>query len=146
MHPFIQLFILAVGCCFEDSINLGQCICTGTDIDDPDNDGSCCVEDPDSPGTCCRFALHHCFQFLYLFNISLGVDSITCNSQGTCSSGNSRICACDSGFTGDRCNVTTCPGTPICSNSGNCPEGGTVCECQAGFYGDDCAGKFETSE
>ena len=91
-------------------------------------------------------ALCHCFQFLYLFNIFLGVDSITCNGQGTCSSGNSGICACDSGFTGDRCNITTCPGTPICSISGNCPEGGTVCECQAGFFGDDCAGKFETSE
>jgi hypothetical protein len=54
--PFIQPFTLAVGCCFEDSNNPGQCICTGTDIDDPDNAGSCCVEDPDSPGTCCRFA------------------------------------------------------------------------------------------
>ena len=54
--PFIQLFTLAVGCCFEDSNNPGQCICTGTDIDDPDNTGSCCVEDPDIPGTCCRFA------------------------------------------------------------------------------------------
>ena len=73
----------------------------------------------------------------------LGVDSITCNGQGTCSSDNSGICACDSGFTGDHCNVTTCPGVPVCSNNGNCPQGGTVCECQEGFHGDDCASKLE---
>merc|ERR1712172_361934 len=27
----------AVACCFEDANNPGQCLCTGTDIDDPDN-------------------------------------------------------------------------------------------------------------
>ena len=75
----------------------------------------------------------------------LGVDSITWNGQGTCNSGNSGICACDSGFTGDRCNVTTCPGVPVCSDSGSCPQGGTVCNCQAGFHGDDCASKLEIS-
>jgi len=110
----------AVGCCYSDPNNAEECLCTGTDIDDPDNSGSCCVEDPDSPGTCC-------------------VDSITCNGQGTCSSGNSGICTCDSGFTGDHCNVTTCPGSPVCSDSGSCPQGGTVCNCQDGFHGDDCA-------
>ena len=52
---FLLCFLLAVACCFEDANNPGQCLCTGTDIDDPDNAGSCCVEDPDSPGTCCRF-------------------------------------------------------------------------------------------
>ena len=51
----MYLFTLAVGCCYPDPINIGQCLCTGIDIDDPDNAGSCCVEDPDSPGTCCRF-------------------------------------------------------------------------------------------
>ena len=53
--PFIYLFTLAVGCCFEDASNPGQCLCTGADIDDPDYAGSCCSEDPDHPGTCCRF-------------------------------------------------------------------------------------------
>ena len=49
------------------------------------------------------------------------------------------MCTCDSGFTGDRCNITTCPGTPVCGGNGNCPEGGTVCECEAGSSGADCA-------
>ena len=56
MNVFHYVFLLAVGCCFEDTNNPGQCFCTGTDIDDPDNAGSCCAEDPDHPGTCCRFS------------------------------------------------------------------------------------------
>ena len=81
----------------------------------------------------------------YVIQYFLGVDSITCNGQGTCSNGNSGICECDSGFTGDRCNITTCPGAngKICSDNGNCLQGPPlVCECQTGFYGDDCASKF----
>ena len=61
---FFYVFQLAVACCFEDANNPGQCLCTGEDIDDPDNAGSCCVEDPDTPGTCCRFAQCPFFQSL----------------------------------------------------------------------------------
>ena len=69
---------------------------------------------------------------------------MACNGQGTCSSGDSGICSCDSGFTGERCNITTCPGSSgkVCSGNGNCPVT-MVCDCQAGFYGDDCASKLE---
>ena len=52
----IWLFALAVGCCYSNPNNTGECLCTGTDIDDPDNPGNCCFEDPFSPGTCCKFA------------------------------------------------------------------------------------------
>ena len=44
----------------------------------------------------------------YSNSIPLGVDSITCNGQGTCNSGNSGICACDSGF--ELVGNTTCVG------------------------------------
>ena len=83
------------------------------------------------------------FPIIIVIQYFLGIDSITCNGQGTCSSGNNGVCACDSGFTGDHCNVTTCPGTPVCGGNGNCPLGGTVCECEAGFYRDDCTSKFK---
>ena len=58
-------------CCFEDTNNVGQCLCDGTNgtIDDITNPGSCCianmehpdnclcsgtdVDDPKNPGNCC---------------------------------------------------------------------------------------------
>ena len=58
-------------CCFEDTNNVGQCLCDGTNgtIDDVNNAGSCCianmehpdnclcsgtdVDDPNNPGNCC---------------------------------------------------------------------------------------------
>ena len=86
------------------------------------------------------------FPIIRVIQYFLGVDSITCNGQGTCSSGNSGICECDSGFTGDRCNITTCPGSGgvVCSGNGNCNQGPPLaCDCQAGFHGDDCASKLE---
>jgi len=111
----------AVGCCFEDSNNPGQCLCTGTEIDDPATPGSCCLDDLDNPG--------NCFQC---------DDSTTCNGNGTCISNTSNICTCNSGFTGDQCDIATCPGTPACSGTGTCPEGGLVCECDEGYDGNDC--------
>ena len=32
-----------------------QCLCTGTNIDDPNTPGSCCMDDVDNPGNCCKF-------------------------------------------------------------------------------------------
>ena len=58
-------------CCFEDTNNVGQCLCDGTNgtIDDVTNPGSCCfanvehpdnclcsgtdTDDPNNPGNCC---------------------------------------------------------------------------------------------
>ena len=56
-------------CCFEDTNNLGQCLCNGTTIDDSANPGSCCsanlkhpdhclcsgtdMDNPNDPGNCC---------------------------------------------------------------------------------------------
>ena len=57
-------------CCFEDTSNVGQCLCDGTNgtVDDVTNPGSCCIanlehpdnclcsgtdmDDPNNPGTC----------------------------------------------------------------------------------------------
>ena len=38
-------------------------------------------------------------------------------------------CECNGGFTGDACDIATCPGKPICGGNGTCPEGGMVCDC-----------------
>ena len=58
-----------LSCCFEDTNNLGQCLCNGTTIDDTANPGSCCsanlkhpdhclcsgtdMDNPNNPGNCC---------------------------------------------------------------------------------------------
>ena len=58
-----------LSCCFEDTNNLGTCLCNGTTIDDTANPGSCCsanlkhpdhclcsgtdIDDPNNPGNCC---------------------------------------------------------------------------------------------
>ena len=55
-------------------------------------------------------------------------DLTTCNGNGTCI-GNTGKCDCNSGFTGEHCDIATCPGKPICSDKGTCPEGGMVCQC-----------------
>ena len=60
----VLFFTLVVGCCFEDSNNPGECLCTGTDIDDPDNAGSCCLDDEANPGNCCKFLRDKFPQFL----------------------------------------------------------------------------------
>ena len=39
-------------CCFEDTNNLGQCLCNGTTIDDIANPGSCCSESLNNPDHC----------------------------------------------------------------------------------------------
>ena len=65
-------------------------------------------------------------------------DLTTCNGNGTCI-GNTGKCDCNSGFTGDLCDIVTCPGKPICSGRGTCAEGGTVCVCDEEAYSDDCA-------
>ena len=65
-------------------------------------------------------------------------NSTTCNGNGTCI-GNTGICECNSGFTGDHCDIATCPGKPICSDNGTCPEGGVVCDCgDAVGVNDEC--------
>ena len=58
-------------CCFEDTNNVGHCLCDGTNgtIDDVTNPGTCCfanveqpdnclcsgtdIDDPNNPGKCC---------------------------------------------------------------------------------------------
>ena len=58
-----------LSCCFEDTNNLGTCLCNGTTIDDTANPGSCCsanlkhpdhclcsgtdMDNPNDPGNCC---------------------------------------------------------------------------------------------
>ena len=69
MALFNKPFLIAVGCCFEDSNNLGQCLCTGTEIDDPANPGSCCKDDVDNPENCCKFAKYHFSVFLTMYII-----------------------------------------------------------------------------
>ena len=63
MALFNKTFLLAVGCCFEDFNNTGQCLCTGTEIDDPATPGSCCMDDVDDPGNCCKFAKYKLREF-----------------------------------------------------------------------------------
>jgi len=111
----------AVGCCYKNQTNPQECLCTGTHLDDPNTPGTCCMDDVDNQG--------NCFQC---------DDSTTCNGNGTCI-GNTGKCDCNSGFTGDLCDIVTCPGKPICSGRGTCAEGETVCECEEGFYGSDCS-------
>ena len=60
-------------------------------------------------------------------------DLTTCNGNGTCI-GNTGICECNGGFTGDGCDIPTCPGKPICGGIGTCPEGGVVCDCGGASY------------
>ena len=71
---------------------------------------------------------------MYICNTFLVVcdNATTCNCNGKCI-GNTGVCECNSGFTGDRCDIATCPGKPICSDKGTCPEGGTVCQCDEGY-------------
>ena len=58
-----------MSCCFEDTNNVGQCLCNGMTIDDLTDPGSCCfvnvehpdnclcsgtdIDDPNIPGNCC---------------------------------------------------------------------------------------------
>ena len=60
-------------------------------------------------------------------NTSLVVcnNSTTCHTIGTCVD----KCECNGGFTGDHCDIATCPGKPMCGAVGTCPEGGMVCDC-----------------
>jgi hypothetical protein len=119
----------ALGCCFEDSNNPGQCLCTGTEMDDPATPGSCCKDDVDNPGNC--FVCE---------------DSTTCNGNGTCI-GNTGICECNGGFTGDHCDILTCSGKPICGGVGTCPEGSLVCDCGgASYVNAECSPPIESGE
>ena len=43
-------------------------------------------------------------------------------------------CECNGGFTGDACDIATCPGKPICGGMGTCPEGGVLCDCSDDEY------------
>jgi len=110
----------AVGCCYKNQTNPQECLCTGTHLDDPNTPGTCCMDDVNNPG--------NCFQCN---------DSTTCNGNGTCI-GNTGICECNSGFTGDHCDIVTCPGKPICSGRGACDFSTVTCVCNSGFEGDTC--------
>ena len=39
-------------CCFANVEHPDNCLCSGTDIDDPNNPGTCCFEDSANPGQC----------------------------------------------------------------------------------------------
>ena len=56
----------------------------------------------------------------------------TCSNHGACINA---TCVCGSGFSGEACEVATCPGN--CSSNGVC-EGG-ICACDAGWDGLDCS-------
>ena len=66
------------------------------------------------------------------------MDATTCNGNGTCI-GNTGICDCNAGFTGDGCDIPTCPGKPICGGAGTCPEGGVVCACDTAYVDAECS-------
>jgi len=71
----------AVGCCYREENNPQECLCTGTEIDDPDTPGSCCMDDVDNPGNCYRTCPGNC----------------TNSSQGICDT-STGICNCKPGF------------------------------------------------
>ena len=64
-----------------------------------------------------------------------------CQNGGTrVISGNSFICNCEDGFTGDRCeDVDECFENP-CQNNGTCQDGINTfsCDCADGFNGNTC--------
>lgn len=61
-----------------------------------------------------------------------------CNGHGACSDGlESYACACETGFSGDRCEVDVCTPNP-CRNGGTCARTGKLCSCPAGFSGTNC--------
>lgn len=76
----------AVGCCFKRENNSQECLCTGTQIDDPETPGSCCLDDVDNPGNCYRTCPDDC----------------TNSSQGICDT-STGICDCKPGFAGHNC-------------------------------------------
>lgn len=51
-------------------------------------------------------------------------------------------CICDSQWSGDYCEIKSCPGTPECSDNGECvvSNGGVpTCVCSVGFLAADCS-------
>ena len=101
------------------------------------------MDDVNNPGNCCKFLKNHFAKFSMIYFDSFLVqcnDSTTCNGNGTCI-GNTGICECNSGFTGDHCDIVTCPGKPICSGRGTCDFSTVTCVCNSGFEGDTCQGK-----
>lgn len=64
-----------------------------------------------------------------------------CSGRGTCdSSGDTAVCECEIGYSGDDCNTTVC-----CSGHGSCVTVTNAtasieqCECDVGWTGDECA-------
>lgn len=51
-------------------------------------------------------------------------------------------CYCDNGYSGNLCQIASCPNE--CNYKGSCDYG--VCKCQAGYKGDDCAEKYCQNE
>ena len=68
LQSFKWIFTSAIGCCYRKENNSQECLCTGTEIDDPDTPGSCCMDDVDNPGNCCKFVYVLSF-FKILINI-----------------------------------------------------------------------------
>lgn len=59
-----------------------------------------------------------------------------CSDNGKCVYGK---CVCDSGYTGDTCDIKECKDN--CSSSGNCVDG--KCVCDDGYTGDTCQTKTD---
>ncbi|PIK52415.1 hypothetical protein BSL78_10727 [Apostichopus japonicus] len=93
-----------------------------------------------------QFTLTSGFAYLYFysdaaysldgFNISYSIGDCrdrNCSGNGICNT-EAYQCQCFEGWTGEGCNIPTCPND--CGTSGNCVAG--QCICNQGFYGRDC--------
>ena len=73
----------------------------------------------------------------------------TNETHGTCRDTESPKCDCNSGWKGDACEISACPGKPVCSNhgdclctnsnQGDCDVESYECKCHSGWKGDNCS-------
>jgi hypothetical protein len=80
----------------------------------------------------------------------------TCSGHGTCSSDNTYLCLCNTGYTGPTCSEKTCPKSRAwfdeatlnnkahgllneCASKGHCNRDVGTCSCDTGLEEDDCS-------